>query len=877
MYTQCPECHVAFRVTAEILKQAAGKVRCGGCGVAFNALEYLSEQKPRAPVRDDPLPQLPELTPDDPGELEADEPPATISAEQSAALLKTLDQLAGEDIRIEDTGVEWRVIGADVDDDEPEPQPDASPREDEPDAANSSAETGSLKFFIDDAPEPLDEVLEESPTPVDELLTASPTDVDAPEIFEEMRFDDNTPLPDDFELDAPVPPPEPVAEAPVAVEPPEHLQTDLELGNPGDWEELLDEFGEPELASVEPERDEPDAAAVQSWPEPVEELLDVDTQFALQAEALGISPSGLHEAVDEEAAAEPEAVGEAAAVDEPAEEPETSIDEDLIAAAFQSEAAAREAFAAEEGDEPGHAFEPEPLPPEPKSAADPGFEAEPETEAGSELAAGAEFDADYELEAEPEFDTEPELETEPEAEAVAGLEPGPDFEAEPGFEAGPEAHAEPEFDAEPGLETEPGFVTEHELDAEPGFETEPAFEAEVALDTDRRFEAEADLGPEPGFEAEPRFEAELEYETEPGLEAELESEADAELESEPEDAGEEEDIPIELDEAADDEELMADFREIPVDERSLEIRLDDDDEPAETGTDEHRVPEMTEEEKTINMLIDQDLLSVAVEDEDGFASTIVQVQPDKKIRDELAQKSAASGEEDEPEAEKTASTGNNPLVETIIMEGEAVRAPQDRDKHEKNRRLGEELKAKRAEEELRNQSSGGASRVGMIAAAVLLVLVLLLQFVHQSRETLATIPAFNEAVGPIYRMLGKPLTPAWDIKGWRFEATKGSTDDLGERLTIYSRVGNNSDTPLPYPLVHVSLTDRFEDIIGSRVLEPGEYLGSDADPRQLVAAGDTFNAVISIEAPAPEATGFKLNVCYRLASSQLRCAIEDFK
>ncbi|MGI9271510.1 MAG: MJ0042-type zinc finger domain-containing protein, partial [Woeseiaceae bacterium] len=38
MYTQCPECDVAFRVTAEVLKQAAGKVRCGGCGVAFNAL-----------------------------------------------------------------------------------------------------------------------------------------------------------------------------------------------------------------------------------------------------------------------------------------------------------------------------------------------------------------------------------------------------------------------------------------------------------------------------------------------------------------------------------------------------------------------------------------------------------------------------------------------------------------------------------------------------------------------------------------------------------------------------------------------------------------------------------------------------------------------
>ena len=113
MYTQCPECDVAFRVTAEVLRQAAGKVRCGGCGIAFNALEHLSEEKPQPPTSAEPEPELPELTPEPPPELEADTPPRSISAEQSAALLKTLDQLAGSDIRIEDTGIEWRVLDTD--------------------------------------------------------------------------------------------------------------------------------------------------------------------------------------------------------------------------------------------------------------------------------------------------------------------------------------------------------------------------------------------------------------------------------------------------------------------------------------------------------------------------------------------------------------------------------------------------------------------------------------------------------------------------------------------------------------------------------------------------------------------------------------------
>ena len=46
MYTQCPDCNAAFLVTADDLKRAAGKVRCGGCGKPFDALKYLSESLP---------------------------------------------------------------------------------------------------------------------------------------------------------------------------------------------------------------------------------------------------------------------------------------------------------------------------------------------------------------------------------------------------------------------------------------------------------------------------------------------------------------------------------------------------------------------------------------------------------------------------------------------------------------------------------------------------------------------------------------------------------------------------------------------------------------------------------------------------------------
>jgi len=56
MYSQCPECHTRFRVTAEVLRVARGTVRCGRCGNAFDALARLSDTVPPARVEADELP-----------------------------------------------------------------------------------------------------------------------------------------------------------------------------------------------------------------------------------------------------------------------------------------------------------------------------------------------------------------------------------------------------------------------------------------------------------------------------------------------------------------------------------------------------------------------------------------------------------------------------------------------------------------------------------------------------------------------------------------------------------------------------------------------------------------------------------------------------
>lgn len=673
MYTQCPDCSTAFRVTADVLRQAAGKVRCGGCGNAFSALEYLSETMPEETTPAETEEHLPELTPEKPETPESDDgTPESISAEQSAALLKTLDELAGSDIRIEDTGVEWRVmeddeIGAAADDDI------------------------AVDVPVEDQPE-VDELLEASPTPVDQFLTNTPPEVDAPEIFEEdtdaagktpveeLRFDDNTPLPEDFGLeddddDAVVVAPAVEDDEPVEIVEDDELeeiveddpQGDIDLSQPDEWTDILDEFeGLGESVSEQTIADELDALVEEEFGEdepypavaeepvaapedPESEPPDVDTQFALQAEALGLDVSGVNET--------------------------------------------------------------------------------------------------------------------------------------------------PEFPENTGSEVD--------LDA--------------LIDESKSTKRDVD-----------------------------------ELL---------------------DEDLVDDGT---VGELDVELELADDEDDA---ADDHFVPPMSEEEQTINMQIDQDLLAVAVTDEDGFASTIVIPEEDAVATafedtsvDKAEDAPDGKAEDDAGEALKETDTG----FETIIMEGEHVRSALEEDHREAHREAAAASLAA-AERPEAQAVDDGKRKYGLIAAAVALILVFAGQAVHQSRDALATIPAFNDIVGPMYRALGKPLSPEWDITAWRFEVTKGSTDEANENLTIYSRLGNKSDTALPYPLIGISLTDRFEETIGSRVLDPAEYLASDLDPRKLVAAGNTFNAVMTIPSPSDEATGFKLNVCYRESSGNLRCAIDDFK
>ncbi len=770
MYTQCPECQIAFRVTALVLQQAGGRVRCGGCGHAFSALDHLSESMPE-PAAD----SLEVVTSDDfPIDTSIDDlPDDDHLAETSRRLLETLDELAGpSDVRIEDTGVEWRVLDEVVEElDDDAAAADSSESEDD-----SSAQE-SLKLHSEEK-----------------------------SVAMERRYDDNTPLDDDFDNESgehllPADAPKRRAEDNLQDDTSEFdaAQGDLALSEPGDWTGLLDDDAEANELPLEVEEelaaihDQLSSRASQSAAEPAVDLtpvelnqpVDLDTQFDLQAEAMGLDVTGRHD------------IGEEALTDEIP----------LLDESYED--------SAEEGPEEQDSGEVESI------TADPG-EDESEEEHSAEFAAIADG-----LDEEDAGDADPSeielIDDDPQENLV---------ESTGEFDSNIDIAARALKDGEIEEWSETSAAAEEDED-------ERQDDAVGEVDVDEDVEDTDEAADESGTDADSADEVDLEVDSE-----------------------EDEDHPPEQEEQEISAEDAALIREIEGDEEPAM----DDDADLDIVT-EHIVPPQTEAEMTVNMEIDAELLAAAAEAEKT---------EDEKTVVEAFGADVASKMFDENSAE----------VETIIMEGEFVRSAIDKERlaAENDARSQIDEYGKLADTYALNRENlrGGRRRYDpssytVIAGVVILALVLIGQVMHGTRDSLATYGFFNQTMGPVYRMLGNPITPQWDIKGWQFESTSGSTDENEAVLTVFSRLVNKSEQPLPFPLVHVSLTDRWEEIIGSRVLEPNEYLAGDLDPSKPVTPGENFTAVITIENPSDEATGFKLNVCYRVTPGRVRCAIEDFK
>jgi predicted Zn finger-like uncharacterized protein len=164
-------------------------------------------------------------------------------------------------------------------------------------------------------------------------------------------------------------------------------------------------------------------------------------------------------------------------------------------------------------------------------------------------------------------------------------------------------------------------------------------------------------------------------------------------------------------------------------------------------------------------------------------------------------------------------------------------------------------------------------RLAWLGAAVFSALLLLAQIVHQNRDWFVAHShgPLGKAVRALYGAMGAPLPQpaslsAYELRQW---GVTGDPDANGT-LRVRASILNTAAQLQPYPLLRVTLADRFGKKIGARDFEPGEYLGKPT--ARLLAPGERVDATLAILDPGKNAEGFEIDVCLRAADQRVACA-----
>ena len=168
------------------------------------------------------------------------------------------------------------------------------------------------------------------------------------------------------------------------------------------------------------------------------------------------------------------------------------------------------------------------------------------------------------------------------------------------------------------------------------------------------------------------------------------------------------------------------------------------------------------------------------------------------------------------------------------------------------------------------EPGGGALRevprrslIVWLSAAIAAALLLGAQIVHQNRDWMV--------VRALYGAMGSPLPAPSNLSAYQLRQWGVTGDpDANGTLRLRASILNGSAQLQPYPLLRVTLADRFGKSIGQRDFEPSEYMGKPT--ARLLAPGERADATLEILDPGKNAEGFEIDVCLRGADRRAACA-----
>jgi predicted Zn finger-like uncharacterized protein len=167
----------------------------------------------------------------------------------------------------------------------------------------------------------------------------------------------------------------------------------------------------------------------------------------------------------------------------------------------------------------------------------------------------------------------------------------------------------------------------------------------------------------------------------------------------------------------------------------------------------------------------------------------------------------------------------------------------------------------------------GRSFIPWLAAAITAGVLLIAQVVHQNRDWLAAHAPLGGSLRALYSTMGTPVAPPANLSAYQLRQWGVTGDPAGDgTLRVRASILNTAAQLEPYPLLRVTLANRFGGSIGTRDFEPSEYLGKPT--AKLLAPGERADATLDILDPGKNAEGFEIDVCLRGADRRVSCANE---
>jgi predicted Zn finger-like uncharacterized protein len=158
--------------------------------------------------------------------------------------------------------------------------------------------------------------------------------------------------------------------------------------------------------------------------------------------------------------------------------------------------------------------------------------------------------------------------------------------------------------------------------------------------------------------------------------------------------------------------------------------------------------------------------------------------------------------------------------------------------------------------------------------ALPLVLLLIVQVVHNYRATLARHPTIGAPLQSAYSALGMTLRPDWNLHAYEVQQWGVISDpSTPGTLKVRASVKNLAAFAQPYPMLRLVLEDRWGEQVRAREFEPSEYLDPTVAADRLLAPAQQTGATIAIVDPGPDAEGFRFDVCLRGARGPV-CATD---